>query len=97
MRNERPNSPTYVYLRKDENVLAYCSECETPVFVGNDQTEIKKAILKRRVASHMEFFNGRHNIDVVFPRKTTNNIIEGKDFIKPRFVILEVKPSSRSV
>lgn len=68
---------TYIFIGKDDNVLAYCPECRVPVFNGSDKTQAGNRVLRDRVAVHSDW----HSVDVIYPRKGKGVIIEGDTFL----------------
>lgn len=91
---ERQDDTVVVPVEKTDNVLAYCPDCRTLVFHGNDDTTIKQQILRRRVFEHLDYWGEEHGIDVIYPRKEKNErIIEGKKFTSNPSLILDIPKS----
>ncbi len=77
--NERePAEIPYFELEPGDNVVAYCETCRKPVFVGNDKTRIGNFVLRGQVIGHKNFFVENHQIDLVYPRKGKNHIVDSK-------------------
>lgn len=62
---ERNGGLSIVVLDQSENVLAYCSSCQKPIFKGNDSDPRRKRVLKLSIVSHCDFFDGRHDVNVI--------------------------------
>ncbi len=81
---EQPTRTISIEIGETDNVFAYCSDCEKPVFIGDDRTELKKRILRDRIVDHLTFFSQIHEITVVFPKKEKDNVIDGEQFVRRR-------------
>lgn len=68
----------YFELEPGDNVVAYCETCRKPVFVGNDKSRIGNFVMRGQVISHKDFFEDEHQIDLVYPRKGANFIVDSK-------------------
>lgn len=91
---ERQDNTVIVSVEKTDNVLAYCADCRTLVFHGNDEMPIRRKILKSRVLEHLNYGNRKHGVDVIYPRKEENErIIEGVKFTTTPSPILVIPKS----
>jgi hypothetical protein len=72
-----------IFLERDQNVLAYCPNCQSTVYLGNDEVNQNRMVLRQRIIEHLEFWGEDHNIDVIYPRRDHKRITEGVEFIIP--------------
>ncbi len=80
-----------VVFGKTDNVLAYCSDCRTLVFHGNDQNNLRKMVLKRQVMDHTQNRIAKHTVDVIYPRNTDGKrIIPANIYLGPQGKSVEV-------
>ncbi len=84
MKEKESQTILVTYVGKNENVVAYCPTCERPVFKGNDKIQGEKRILRERVKDHLVFFNGRHQIDIVYPRRSRDQVVDMEELLLPK-------------
>jgi len=70
-----------VFLEKDENVIAYCPGCQKPVWTGNDRGIMGLRNLKDRVWAHIYSGKNIHEVDIIYPRRSSEQIIGGETFV----------------
>lgn len=86
---ERGDNTVVINIDKTDNVIAYCSDCRSLVFHGNDEIPVRRKILKSRVLEHLNYGNSKHGVDVIYPRKDEpERIIEGYKFASSNNLIL---------
>jgi hypothetical protein len=91
---ERGDNTIVINVEKTDNVIAYCSDCRSLVFHGNDETPLKRKVLKNRVVEHLDQSTIDHEVDVIYPRKSEKErIIAGKTFVSVPKYILEAPRS----
>ena len=91
---ERGDNTVVINLEKTDNVIAYCSDCRSLVFHGNDETPLKRKVLKSRVVEHLDSGTIGHEVDVIYPRKSEKErIIAGKKFVSPPKHFVEIPRS----
>lgn len=87
---ERQDNTVVISVEKTDNVIAYCSDCRSLVFHGNDETPLKLKVLKKRVVEHLDRRIIDHEVDVIYPRKSEKErIIAGEAFVSTPKYILE--------
>lgn len=78
-----------VYIGEDEDVIAYCSRCESVIYKGSSFAPMSAEVLKERVLDHEDFFEEPHLVDIIFPREGGEKIFDGEDFFSPEGLFLK--------
>ena len=65
----------------EDRIIAFCSNCKSIIFKGNDDTPAKHRVLNERLRDHLDFFDWNHNIDVIFPARKTDKVIDAQVFL----------------
>lgn len=87
-----PSDHKLIFLEKDQNVIAVCRHkgCNGIIFIGSDRSSIGNRVLRERVIDHMAFFDGNHDIDIIYPRAgKKGRIIDAKDMLQGQYTIMD--------
>lgn len=84
MKKENRNEPEVsrdVDIEKDIEIVAFCARCDKALFKGKVRTAIEKHVLIDRLIDHSDFFEGEHWVEIIFPGRKAENVIDSQIFL----------------
>jgi|GEM_PF-3636838 len=70
-----------VEIKEGVKLVAFCLDCHSVLFKGNDSSAIERRVLRERIHNHLETSNWDHDVEVIYPNREKEKSIDAQIFL----------------